>query len=137
MYFGWEGAPGNWGIISSLLMQYVASHVPRNSHTHGPASFEAFQFVDDGGFAEPALGLRPWMSVKLWEIGLCESLGEKSLNKDKKTADGQYSTEALMWGINVDTKREIASPPEGKIPKEQVLLPNTLFDTGVTRLPTN
>ena len=137
MYFGWKGAPGNWGIISSLLMQYVASHVPKNAHTHGPESFEASQFVDDGGVAEPALGLRPWMSVKLWEVGLCESLGEKGLNKDKKRIEGKYTTQALMWGINVDTKREIVSLPEDKILKAQLLLANPLFDSGVTRLPLN
>ena len=74
MYFGWKGAPGNWGIISSLLMQFLSSYSPRNAHTHGPESFEAHQFVDDGGFAEPALGLRPWMSVKLWGTGLISSL---------------------------------------------------------------
>ena len=41
---------------------------------HGPAIAESFQIVDDGGFSEPELGLRPWMSVKLWEVGLEDPL---------------------------------------------------------------
>lgn len=79
-------------------MQYVASVEPENSHTHGPECFASYQFVDDGGFAEPALGLRPWMCVKLWGNGLIQSLGFKALNRDKKRMDGKYPTQALMWG---------------------------------------
>ena len=82
-YFGWGESPGNWGIISSLLMQYVAPHAPKNTHAQGPGSFESYQFVDDGGFAEPALGIRPWVSVRIWEIGLSGSLCRKALNNDK------------------------------------------------------
>ena len=111
MYFGWKGAPGNWGILSSLLMQFAASHIPRNTFPHGPESFEAYQFVDDGGFAEPALGLRPWLSVNIWEKGLIRSLGYKSLNRDKKAQEGKYSTDAIMWGIHAETDKEIVSPP--------------------------
>ena len=77
------------GVIPSLLTQYVAPHQPKNSHTHGPERFEAFQFVDDGWFAAPALGLRPWMSVRLWEMGLTGPLGLKSPNRDKKKVDGK------------------------------------------------
>lgn len=78
MYFGWQGDPGNWGIISSLLMQFVANHKPRDSSTHDPERFEAYQFVDDGGFDDPLLGMRPWASVEIWETGLISSLGTKS-----------------------------------------------------------
>ena len=137
MYFGRKGAPGNWGIISSLLVQFLSSHMPKNSFTHGPGSFGAFQFVDDGGFAEPALGLRPWMSVKLWEKGLVESLGFNSLNRDKKRIEGCYQTESMMRGVHIDTVTERVSSPPDKIPKAQVMLPNPLFDAGVTRLPLN
>ena len=113
MYFGWKGAPGKWGIISSLLMQFVSSNVPENIHTHGPESFEANQFVDDGGFSAPALGLRPWLRVKIWELGLIGSLAPKALNRDKKRAEGKYDTQSLMCGINVDAKNEIVPPPPG------------------------
>ena len=137
LYFGWEGAPGNWGVVSSLLMQFVAAHKPTNAHTHGPESFEAFQFVDDGGFAEPALGLRPWMCVGLWERGLRYLLGWEALNRDKKRVEGIYSTESLMWEVLVDTKQEIVALPADKILKAQNVLADPLFGRGVTRIPLN
>lgn len=137
MYFGWKGAPGNWGIISPLLVQYVASHAPSNTHTHGAGSFGPYQFVDDGGFAEPALGLRPWMSVRTWEVGLTGSLCNKALNRDKKRVEGKYDTQSLICGINVGDKNEIVAFPPDKIIKAQLLLPNPLLDAGVTRLPIN
>ena len=137
MYFGWKGAPGNWGILSSLLMRFVASHIPRNIYARGPESFEAFQFVDDGGFAEPALGLRPWMSVCTWEKGLAGFLGFKGLNRDKNALECMYETSAIMWGIHVDTVQEIVSLPPDKIINAHRLFPNPLFDAGVTKLPIN
>ena len=65
MFFGWRCSPANWGILSSLLMQYVAAFRPSNQVVEGPESFIAFQYVDDGAFAEPWVGLRPWQSVSL------------------------------------------------------------------------
>ena len=49
LYCGRKESRGNWGPISSLLMQFVAGCVPSNTHTRGPESFEAIQFVGDGG----------------------------------------------------------------------------------------
>ena len=137
LYFGWKGAHGNRGVISSLLTQYVAAHKPSNAYTHGPESFEAYQFADDGGFDEPALGLRPWMCVKIWENGKQQSIGAKSPNREKKRVEGQYSTQALMWGIHVDTQSEVVALPPDKILKAQLLLSNPLFDAGITRLAIN
>ena len=53
------------------------------SHTHGPESFEAFQFVDDGWFSDPALGTRPWMCVGIWEKAHKHNFGNpEALNKE-------------------------------------------------------
>ena len=63
LYFGWKGAPGTWGVVSTLMQQYIANRNPDNPNSNGAESFEASQFVDDGGFAEPELGIRPWISA--------------------------------------------------------------------------
>ena len=108
------------GIISSLLTQFVASHVTSNPHTRGPQCFEAYQFSDDGGIAQPVLGLRRWMSAGIWELGLIESLDCKSLIRAKKRVDGQYDTQSLMWGINVDKIKERVSLHAREILKAQM-----------------
>ena len=79
-------------------MQYVDAHTPSNSHNHGAASFESFQFVDGAGFDAPALGLRPWMCVGLWERALRHTFGTGALNKERKAMEGQYGTRALTCG---------------------------------------
>ena len=117
LYFGWKGSPGNWGVMSTLTLQYLAAHRPRKSKLHGPESFEAFQFVDDGGFAEPSLGLRPWMCANLWERCVGCSLGPAAINLIKRETDGPFSTRMLMWGVVVDTQTEMVSLPEDKILK--------------------
>ena len=137
LYFGRKGGPGNWGVISSLRMQFVAERKPANSPTHGSGSFEAFQFVDYGGYAEPALGLRPLMCVGLWERALTCTFGPDALNKDKKRAEGKYSTNAPMWGAVVDTELELVSTPSDKVLKAQHVLSDHLLGPGVTRITIN
>ena len=53
MYFGWQGAPLQLG-CNFLTADAVLRITHSMERKHGPGSFEAFQFVDDGGFAEPA-----------------------------------------------------------------------------------
>ena len=50
LYLGWKGAPGKWGIISTLTLQYIEKHPPATPDDNGPVSFGAFQFGGDGGF---------------------------------------------------------------------------------------
>ena len=137
LYFGWKGSPGNWGVISTLTMQYIAAHKPKSGRTHGPESFEAFQFVDDGGFVEPALGLRPWLCSHLWERCVSLSLGHNAINVKKRDLEGTFGTRALMWGIIVDTRAETISLPEDKVLKARILLSDTHFDPGMARIPIN
>ena len=42
LFFGWRPSPANWGIIASLLMQFIASHAPSNTWSEGPESYVAF-----------------------------------------------------------------------------------------------
>ena len=70
LYFGWKQSPASWGIISSLLLQFVASFAPSDPSCMVPEGFRAYEYVDDGAFAEPWLDVRPWASVRIWEMGL-------------------------------------------------------------------
>ena len=65
LFFGWRPSPANWGLISTLLMQYVAAFRPSNDRLGGPESFIAFEYVVDGDFVEPWRGLRPWQAANL------------------------------------------------------------------------
>ena len=69
LYFGWKGSPGTWGVMATLTLQFISRHRPVDPHENGPGHFEAFQIVDDGGFAEPALSIRPWICSSLWGKG--------------------------------------------------------------------
>ena len=110
LYFGWKGSPGNWGVIATLTLQYIAAHKPENGNTHGPGSFEAFQFVDDGGFDEPALGLRPWLCSKLWEDCVTKCLAKDAINFKKRELEGTFSTKTLMWGCSSILNRKLSLP---------------------------
>ena len=111
LYFGWKGAPGTWGVVSTLILQYIAKHIPDDPSSHGEESFEVFQFVDDGGFDEPALGLRPWISTHLWERSLAYCVGPEGLNKRKKEIEGYFATQVLMWGGHGRYREGINIPP--------------------------
>ena len=110
LYFGWKGPPGTWGVMSTLTLQYISRHKPCKPTEPGAESFGAFQFLDDGGFAEPALGLGPWIFVNLWEGAMGFSLGRRAVNLANRTAEGDFSTKGLMWGLLVDTHRGDKSP---------------------------
>ena len=83
MFLGWRPSPANCGVISTLITQYVSAFRPSNEYLEGPESFIAFQYVDDGAFVEPLVGIRPWQSVTLWEHALTTCLGDKALHRKK------------------------------------------------------
>ena len=53
LYFGWEPSPASRGVISTLLLQFVASFVPSRPREVGPEGFVAYEYVGDGEFPEP------------------------------------------------------------------------------------
>ena len=97
LFFGWRPSPANWGLIAKFLMQYVAAYRPASGHRGGPESFISYQYVDDGAFVEPGVGLRPWLSVSLWEMALIACLGFKSLHRVKREVEGRAATTPPLW----------------------------------------
>ena len=73
LFLGSRPSPSKWGAISTLAMQHVAAHRPAAPGRDGPEWLVAFQYVGDGAFIEPRVGIRPWLAPTLWETALpCE-----------------------------------------------------------------
>ena len=130
LFFGWRPSPANWGIMASLLMQFVAAHSPANIWSEGPEAYVAYQYVDDGAFIEPWLGLRPWQVISLWEFGLIRCLGPGALNTTKRDVEGRAETRNSLWGIIVCTETNTFTLPADKIDKAKEFLSSPDFDPG-------
>ena len=57
--------------------------------------------MDDTVFAEPAPGLRPWVSEACVLQGMTTLLGEGSLNQQKDDLEGGFDVKALIWGAGL------------------------------------
>ena len=66
MFIGWKPSPANWGVVTTLLLQFVASYTPVWTDLRGPEALTPFQYVDDSAFVEPWIGIRPWLAVSIW-----------------------------------------------------------------------
>ena len=135
LFFGWRPSPANWGIVSTLMMQYVSAYRPRNEYSDGPESLIDYQYVDDGAFVEPWVGLRPLRAVSLWECALAACLGSKALHARKREIEGNTATKIPLWGIIVRTDAETFSLPPCKIYRAREFLATIDYDPGVTRIP--
>ena len=62
LFFGREPSPGNWGVISTLLMRYISAFAPNDIYLSGHESLVSYNYVDDGYFVDPRLGVRPWVA---------------------------------------------------------------------------
>lgn len=102
--------------------------MPARPSEMGPEGFVAYEYVDDGAFAEPWLAVRPWASSRIWGFGLQSCLGYKALRAKKRMAEGDCSTSMLLWGLNVCTKSETLSLPEDKWHRAQEFLSKSCFD---------
>ena len=111
LFFGWRPSPANWGVVATLVMQFIAAHRPAAPTRDGPEALVAFQYVDDGAFIESWVGLRPWLASSLWELALCRGLGPAAVNMDKRNVEGNAETSTMLWGINVCTVAETFSLP--------------------------
>ena len=70
--------------------------------------------------AEPALGLRPWVSEACMLQGMTKLLGEGSLNQQNEDLEGGFDVKALIWGLDYDTT-EGAVPIPGARTKAQAV----------------
>ena len=134
LFFGWRPSPANWGVVATLLMQYIASHRPKGEKRDGPEGLLAFQYVDDGAFIDSWVSCRPWLAPAIWESSLSASLGTRAVNKEKRRAEGNADTSVLLWGIDVCTESETFTLPAAKALRAQEFLASPDFDPSITRI---
>ena len=116
-------------------MQFIFARKPVNAWSEGPESYLDVQYVDDGAFIEPWLGLRPWQVVPLWEYALLRCLGPAALNTAKRDIEGMSDTRLNLWGVLICTESNTSTLPQGKIERSEEFLSSPDCDPGVTRIP--
>ena len=134
-YFGREPSHASRRIVSSLLLQFVDSFPPKGPYVMGPEGFRAYEYVEDGAFAEPWLDVRPWTSVRIWEVGLETCLWTIALRAEKKEAEGSLATRSVLWGLTLCAVEGAISLPVEKHKGPQEFLSQSCFDRWVARIP--
>lgn len=104
-------------------------------HTVGPDGLVAYEYVDEAAFDEPCLGLRPWLSVSVWEFGLTQRLGIMSLRQEKKRPKGACANKITLCGLDLRNASDAISLPPGEIRRAQEFPAQSFFDPWVTRIP--
>ena len=135
LFFGWRPSPANWGVISTLVMQHVAAHRPAHPKRDGPEGFIAYQYVDDGAFVEPWVGLRPWLSPSLWERAMSEGIGLGAVHAVKRAVDGCAATRSILWCVEICAESGSFTLPPAKALRAQQFIAAAEFDPAMTRIP--
>ena len=77
------------------------------------------------------------MGVKLWESRLTNSLGAKSINRDREAVEGPYAPPPLIFGISVGAMKDTVAKPMAKVLIAKLLLTSPILGAGDPRLPIN
>ena len=96
LYFGRWPSPAQRGIISSLLLQPVASYGPSRPSELGHEGFVVYEYVGDGAFAESWIDTHPWTSVKIRGRGLQSRLCTKAMRVKKRQVEGDFATSIIL-----------------------------------------
>ena len=94
----------------------------------------AYEYVDDGAFAEPWLDTRLWTSAEIWGSDIQSRLGAKSLHAKKSTDRGRPRDIYHLTGLSICTETETMSFPMGKLTRAHEFLSMSCFDPGVARI---
>ena len=116
-------------------MQYIDAHFPNNAHSEGDESYPVYQYVGDGAFVEPWLGLRPWQALSLWEDALTRCLGPTAVHLEKKENWGNAEAEIILWGIVVSATENTFTLPTEKIDRAEEFLMLPVFGPCIARIP--
>ena len=135
LFFGWGPSPANWGVISTLLMQYIPAFVPGDLFLSVSESMVAYQYFDGGAIVEPWLGLRPWIASFLRGRALYSCLGYGAVNLPKKLAGGNCETRINLWGIEICTATNTFTFPPAKVDRAREFLACRDLGPGISRFP--
>ena len=135
MTFGWTGAPGSFMGFAWGVKLFHGSHAPTQPLWHDSTSFRSLMLMDDAVVIEPALGFRPWQSLRTAEAAARKMLGPDAINAEKDLEEGTLTYNKVIWGLSYDTRDNTVSLPGPKLEKAGHLLLLPDFDRGNTRLP--
>ena len=134
LIFGRRQSPANWGVISTLLMQFIAARSPSNAHAEGPGAYIASQYVDDGAFVDPWLSFRPQQCVSLMESASCLCLRPATINIAKRDIGGLADATIELLGTDVCTVGNTSALPDREISRDEDFLCPPDFDPDATRI---
>ena len=128
--FGWLGGPGCFARFGTLLRVIITNFRPAKPEWHTTVPFRPQIWCDDLVIVEPALGVRPWMSLGLAEATLTKALGPAALNVVKDLLEGKLETHKLTWGLNYSTPPLTRGMPRPQLEKASYLLHSRELDWG-------
>ena len=113
--FGWCGAPGEFMLYAWLAKLARASYAPTSPQWNDQVTFKSLVLMDDTVLVEPAIGVRPWLSLAASEECIKATLGPRTINPEKDAIEGALEETKLIWGLVYDTGRGTRSLPPAKL----------------------
>ena len=101
---------------------------------HDEVPYFAKLLMDDKVLLEPLLGTRPWLSMRAAEHCARQLLGPDCINQEKKTEEGDFAVEQIVWGLTLSTEVLTCRLPPPKVERLQVLAGDASCDTGCREL---
>ncbi|CAE7698391.1 unnamed protein product [Symbiodinium sp. CCMP2592] len=96
MTFGWTGAPGSFMGFAWGVKLLHSSHTPTQPLWHDTTAFKSLMLMDDAVVIEPALGLRPWQSLRTAEAAARKILGPEAINPEKDLEEGTLTFDKVI-----------------------------------------
>lgn len=115
--FGWCGAPGEFMLYAWLAKLAHASYAPTSPQWNDQVTFKSLVLMDDTVLVEPAIGVRPWLSLAASEECIKATLGPRTINPEKDAIEGALEETKLICGLVYDTGRGTRSLPPAKLEK--------------------
>lgn len=112
-----------------------ASYAPTSPQWNDQVTFKSLVLMDDTVLVEPAIGVRPWLSLAASEECIKATLGPRTINPEKDAIEGALEETKLIWGLVYDTGRGTRSLPPAKLEKASYLLHLPDFDYGNCNVP--
>lgn len=128
--FGWTASPPYYTLASVAISVVHRMFRPFDSQRDGAEPFESHTYVDDGNLVEPAIGRRCEVSAAVYEAAMRLVLGPDAVCQDKKAVEGEWSTTAVILGIEIDTAGGRLTLPKPKLERLRATLEDPRWTRG-------
>jgi len=126
--------PGEYSIFGQAWKGLRRQHGSPAPEVHDEVPYFAKLLMDDKVLLEPLLGTRPWLSMRAAEHCARQLLGPDCINQEKKTEEGDFAVEQIVWGLTLSTEVLTCRLPPPKVERLQVLAGDASCDTGCREL---